>query len=131
MTTTTAYQDALARIMAPKPDVAHIPPRPSLSNEWDPTTADLLLLARYMEEIANGCSVHARYDEPNNPFATIGALRALTWDMARKLASRLADEERNLLLMDRLRAEEQQMSAHERLMAEDGEYAAEFAGGAP
>lgn len=120
----TAHAPSLP--VLPAHEAAQIPRIPALSNPFVPSTSDLVLWAAHMESIAMQCRVGAGPDEPKNPFASIGALQFLTKEMHKWLRDRLADEERNLLLLDRLRHEAAQESAHERLMREDDDYAAEF-----
>lgn len=99
---------------------------PKLSSVIDPSTADLVLLAAHLRDIAWNCNVSAKANEPNNPYAAIGALTILTSQLHTYLQARLADEERSLLLMQRLRHEEAQERAHEQLLATDSDYAAEW-----
>lgn len=101
---------------------------PQISNFADPSTTDLLAWSRYMENIAKGCDVTAAPSAPMNPYAAMGALQMLTEKMSGWLAARLADEERNVLLLDRLRHEERQALAHEELMTSDSDYADEYEG---
>lgn len=108
-------------------DPAQLPSMPRVSVS-DPSTTDLVAFAAWLKSLASNCDVGAAPRQPRNPFATIGALVVGTDMLHRWLAARLADEERNLLLMDRLRHEEQQERAHELLMATDDEYADEFEG---
>lgn len=112
--------------MLPEPHDNGLPHRPRLSSEFAPTPADLLLLARYIASIATDCNIHAKSGEPMNPWTCIGALRFLTGEMVGFMAKLAAEEERNLLLMDRLRHEANQEAAHERLMATDSDYAEDF-----
>lgn len=127
MSTTTVYQDALARVTLPESNNG-LPARPRLANEFAPTPADLLLLARYMASIAIDCNIYAKAGEPLSPWACLGALRYLTAEMVGHMEKLAAEEERNLLLMERLRHEANQEAAHEQLMATDSDYAEEFEG---
>ncbi len=105
------------------------PQMPRLSNMAAPSTTDLVAWATYMTQVARQCVPGADPSTQGNAHFTLGMLMTLTDKMQLWLADRLADEERNLLLMDRLRHEERQEAAHVELMATDDDYASEWDGG--
>ncbi len=109
-----------------QPRPGHTRPMPMLSSYSQPTLADLVTFAGWLQDLVHECVVTAEAGEAHNPYATIGAAQSGTTQLRRWLASLQAEEERNLLLMDRLRAEANQECAHERLMATDADYASDF-----
>jgi hypothetical protein len=104
-------------------DQSQLPSMPRI-NVINPGPADLATFAAWLKDLATNCDVSASTREARNPFATMGALIVGT-DMLHQWLTKLqADEERNLLMLERLRHEER----HDRLMTTDAEYAAEFEG---
>lgn len=101
---------------------------PKFHSHAQPTTADLVAFAAYMQALADNVDTHAPPTDANNPWYVLGMLQASSKMMHQWLGARLIEEERNLLLMDRFRAEEQQALAHEELMATDDDYADEVNG---
>ena len=99
---------------------------PKLSSYINPSTADLVLFTAYLRDLVASCNVTAAANEAGNPYAVVGAMRIHTLKLHDWLQSRLAEEERDLLLMDRLRHEAAQEDAHERLLKTDDEYADEW-----